>query len=125
MRATTQSCLHTLISIFFHRYWRISCQPLSSVFHVLKNILQQRRLATSVGDEGGFARNLNSNADAIETIIQAIEKAGYKPGEDIAIALDSAANSFAVDMQGSYDLKSAKRKILSWRILQLQWMEGT
>ena len=92
---------------------------------MLKNILQQRRLATSVGDEGGFARNLNSNADAIETIIQAIEKAGYKPGEDIAIALDSAANSFAVDMQGSYDLKSAKRKILSWRILQLQWMEGT
>jgi enolase len=62
-------------------------------------------LATSVGDEGGFAPNLDSNEDAIETIIQAIEKAGYKPGEDIAIALDSAANSFSTDMSGSYDLK--------------------
>jgi enolase len=77
----------------------------AETFHVLKGILKDRGLATSVGDEGGFAPNLDSNEDAIETIIQAIEKAGYKPGEDIAIALDSAANSFSTDMSGSYDLK--------------------
>lgn len=76
----------------------------AETFHVLKNILKDRGLATSVGDEGGFAPNLDSNEDAIETIIQAIEKAGYTPGEDIAIAVDSAANSFAVDMKGTYDL---------------------
>jgi len=74
-------------------------------FIILKGILKDRGLATSVGDEGGFAPNLDSNEDAIETIIQAIEKAGYKPGEEIAIAIDNAANSFAIDMKGSYDLK--------------------
>ncbi len=85
--------------------FREGLRYVAETFHVLKNILKDRGLATSVGDEGGFAPNLDSNEDAIETIIQAIEKAGYKPGEDIAIALDSAANSFAVDMEGSYDLK--------------------
>jgi enolase len=77
----------------------------AETFHVLKGILKDRGLATSVGDEGGFAPNLDSNEDAIETIIHAIEKAGYKPGEDIAIALDSAANSFATELNGPYDLK--------------------
>ncbi len=77
----------------------------AETFHILKGILKDRGLATSVGDEGGFAPNLDSNEDAIETIIQAIEKAGYKPGEEIAIAIDNAANSFAIDMKGSYDLK--------------------
>jgi enolase len=85
--------------------FREGLRYVAETFHVLKKILKDRGLATSVGDEGGFAPNLDSNEDAIETIIQAIEKAGYKPGEDIAIALDSAANSFAVDMNGSYDLK--------------------
>ncbi len=85
--------------------FREGLRYVSETFHALKKILQDRGLATSVGDEGGFAPNLSSNEDAIETIIQAIEKAGYKPGVDIAIAVDSAANSFAVDMQGSYDLK--------------------
>ncbi len=85
--------------------FREGLRYVSETFHVLKKILKDRGLATSVGDEGGFAPNLSSNEDAIETIIQAIEKAGYKPGADIAIAVDSAANSFAVDMQGSYDLK--------------------
>ena len=77
----------------------------AETFHVLKSILHKRGLTTSVGDEGGFAPDLNSNEEAIEIIIQAIEQAGYKPGEDIAIALDSAANSFSVDLKGAYDLK--------------------
>ncbi len=85
--------------------FREGLRYVAETFHVLKGILKDRGLATSVGDEGGFAPNLDSNEDAIETIIQAIEKAGFKPGEDIAIALDSAANSFSTDMNGSYDLK--------------------
>ena len=85
--------------------FREGLRYVAETFHVLKTILKKRGLATSVGDEGGFAPNLDSNEDAIEVIIQAIEKAGYKPGEDIAIALDSAANSLAVDLKGSYDLK--------------------
>jgi len=77
----------------------------AETFHILKGILKSRKLATSVGDEGGFAPNLNSNEEAIELIIEAIEKAGYKPGIDISIALDSAANSFSSDLKNNYNLK--------------------
>lgn len=77
---------------------------IAETFHVLKGILKKRGLSTGVGDEGGFAPNLSSNEDAIETIIQAIEKAGYKPGKDISIALDSAASSFVTGVD-NYDLK--------------------
>ncbi|MBL7084927.1 MAG: phosphopyruvate hydratase [Candidatus Omnitrophica bacterium] len=64
------------------------------VFQHLKKILHKKKLSTAVGDEGGFAPDLNSNIEAIEVILQAIEQAGYKPGKDIYIALDPAANSF-------------------------------
>jgi len=64
------------------------------VFQNLKKILHAKKLSTSVGDEGGFAPNLSSNTEAIEVIIQAIEQAGYKPGQDIYLALDAAASSF-------------------------------
>ena len=77
----------------------------AETFHVLKGILKDRGLSTGVGDEGGFAPNLKSNEEAIETIIEAIEKAGYTPGKDIAIALDSAATSFATDSKEPYQLK--------------------
>jgi len=66
----------------------------AETFHVLKGILSKRRYATSVGDEGGFAPNLKSNEEACEVILEAIETAGYKPGKDVAIALDPAASSF-------------------------------
>jgi len=85
--------------------FREGLRYVAETFHVLKSILKNRGLATSVGDEGGFAPNVKSNEDAIETIIRAIEKAGYKPGKDIAIALDSAATSFSTDKNGNYDLK--------------------
>lgn len=75
----------------------------SEVFHSLKKVLKSKGLSTSVGDEGGFAPNLASNAKAIEAIIQAIEKAGYAPGKDIGIALDPAATEFYED--GKYNLK--------------------
>jgi enolase len=64
------------------------------VFQHLKKILHGKKLSTAVGDEGGFAPDLNSNSEAIELILQAIELAGYKPGEDISLALDPAASSF-------------------------------
>jgi len=66
----------------------------AEVFHSLKNVLKQKGLNTAVGDEGGFAPNLQSNEEALQVIMQAIEKAGYKPGEQIALAVDSAASSF-------------------------------
>jgi enolase len=66
----------------------------AETFHALRGILHKKGYATSVGDEGGFAPNLQSNDEACEVIIQAIEAAGYKPGKDVAIALDPAASSF-------------------------------
>lgn len=66
----------------------------AETFHALKTILSKQGYATNVGDEGGFAPNLKSNDEACEVIIEAIKKAGYKPGRDIAIALDPAASSF-------------------------------
>ena len=66
----------------------------AETFHTLSSILKRTGYATSVGDEGGFAPNLKSNEEACELIVAAVETAGYKPGKDIAIALDPAASSF-------------------------------
>jgi enolase len=66
----------------------------SETYHALKSLLKEEGYSTSVGDEGGFAPNLKSNVEALEFIVEAIEDAGYRPGEDIAIALDPAANEF-------------------------------
>jgi enolase len=66
----------------------------AETFHALKKILQKRGLVTAVGDEGGFAPNLKTNDEAVEVIVEAIKAAGYKPGKDIAIALDPAASEF-------------------------------
>jgi len=74
------------------------------VYHNLKSVLKSRGLATGVGDEGGFAPNLKSNEEAFQVIVQAIEKAGYKPGEDLQIAVDSAASSFYLEDEKIYDM---------------------
>ena len=74
----------------------------AEVFHALASILKERGLATSVGDEGGFAPNLKSNEEAIQTVIEAIEKAGYKPGVDVKLAMDVASSEFYKD--GKYVL---------------------
>ena len=79
----------------------------AEVFHNLKIILSKKKLSTSVGDEGGFAPNLKSNEEALELIIAAIKAAGYKPGGEIALALDSAASSFYKN--GSYIFEGKKR----------------
>ena len=75
----------------------------SEVYHNLKSVLQERGLGTGVGDEGGFAPDLDSNEEALQVIINAIEKAGYSPGEDIKLAIDAAATEFFED--GKYVLK--------------------
>jgi enolase len=74
----------------------------AEIFHNLKKVLKSKGLNTSVGDEGGFAPNLKSNAEALEVIMQAIDQAGYSPGGDVWIALDAAASSFYED--GLYNL---------------------
>ncbi|MGV3488810.1 MAG: phosphopyruvate hydratase [Tuberibacillus sp.] len=75
----------------------------AEVFHTLKKVLKDKGLNTAVGDEGGFAPNLSSNEEAIKTIVEAIEKAGYKPGDDVKIALDVASSELYKD--GKYVLK--------------------
>ncbi len=79
----------------------------TEVFHSLKEVLKKRKLSTSVGDEGGFAPNLKSNEEALKVIVEAIEKAKYKPGEDIAIALDVAASEFYVASEKKYHFKKS------------------
>ena len=77
------------------------------VYHSLKSVLHDRGLSTGLGDEGGFAPNLESNAAALDLIIEAIEKAGYKPGEQVALALDVASSEFYND--GAYDFERQKK----------------
>ena len=74
----------------------------SEVFHNLKNILKEKKLITSVGDEGGFAPNLKNNEEALDIICLAIKKAGYIPGKDVSIAIDVAASSFYDNKYGKY-----------------------
>jgi enolase len=96
----------------------------AETFHTLKGILHKKGYATSVGDEGGFAPNLKSNDEACEVIIEAIHAAGYKPGKDIAIALDPAASSFYED--GTYNLaKSGQGKKTSSQMTALYkaWLD--
>jgi len=84
----------------------------TEIFHELKAVLKKKGYATSVGDEGGFAPNLRSNEEAIETILESISKAGYKPGEDCLLALDPAASEF-FDGKAYVFKKSDKRKLTS------------
>jgi len=79
----------------------------AETFHTLKKLLQKRGLVTAVGDEGGFAPNLKTNTEAVDVIVEAIRAAGYKPGKDIAIALDPAASEFYD--AGSYVMKKSDR----------------
>jgi enolase 1/2/3 len=89
----------------------------TEVYHSLKSVLKSAGHSTGVGDEGGFAPALKTNADAVENILKAIEKAGFKPGQDIAIALDPAASSFYED--GGYLLRTENRKISAVEMVSL------
>jgi len=87
----------------------------AETFHSLKSILKANHLVTSVGDEGGFAPDLESNEAAIKLIITAIKEAGYKPGKDIGIGLDAAASEFY--QKGKYVLKSEKKKLTAAKMV--------
>lgn len=81
----------------------------SEVFHALKKVLNERKLSTGVGDEGGFAPDLNSNTEGFELIMEAIKKAGYEPGKDVKLAIDVAASEFYKD--GKYNLVGEGRSL--------------
>lgn len=81
----------------------------SEVFHALKKVLNERKLSTGVGDEGGFAPDLNSNTEGFELIMEAIKKAGYEPGKDVKLAIDVAASEFYQD--GKYNLVGEGRSL--------------
>jgi enolase len=83
----------------------------AEIFHTLKKVLHERGLATAVGDEGGFAPNLPSNEAALETILEAVERAGFKAGRDVYLGLDVASSEFYQD--GIYNLESEGRKFTS------------
>ena len=89
------------------------------VFHTLKGVLKKRGYNTAVGDEGGFAPSLKSNVEAIEVVLEAIQQAGYKPGDEIAIALDPAASEFYQD--GKYVFKKSDRSTKSSEEMARFW----
>lgn len=89
--------------------WAQALQMGAEVFHTLKKILHDKGLGTTTGDEGGYAPSLPSNSAAIDIILEAVAKAGYVPGKDIAIAIDAASTELYID--GKYDLASENRKL--------------
>lgn len=89
----------------------------SEVFHALAELLKSKGLATSVGDEGGFAPNLQSDEETIECILNAVEKAGYKPGKDFLIAMDAAASEWKGSKKGEYVLPKAGTKFTSEELI--------
>ncbi len=95
----------------------------AEIFHNLKLVLKSRGYATSVGDEGGFAPNLKSNEEAIETILEAVEKAGYKAGENVMIALDPAASEFYDGT--NYVFKKSDKRVLSSDEMIAYWTDWT
>jgi enolase len=85
----------------------------TEIFHTLKKVLHDKHLSTNVGDEGGFAPNISSNEEAIEVVLQAIEKAGFKPGEDVFIAMDAATSEFFDASKNAYTFKKSSGKTIS------------
>jgi enolase len=104
----------------FHEALRMGAE----IFHTLKQVLKNKNYATSVGDEGGFAPNLRSNEEAIETILEAITQAGYSPGSDCLLALDPAASEFYENNVYTFK-KSDKRKLKSDEMVAFwkNWIE--
>ena len=97
----------------------------TEVFHTLKGVLKKKGYNTAVGDEGGFAPSLKSNEEAVELILEAIEKVGLKPGEDIALALDPATSEFYVKETGKYAFRKSDKRELSSQQMADYWIEWT
>jgi enolase len=92
-------------------------RAVAEVYHALKAVLKQQKLPTGVGDEGGFAPSLPSNEDALKLIVDAIKKAGYRPGDDVALALDPAASEFY--RNGRYELAGEGRSLTAAELVDL------
>lgn len=95
----------------------------SEIFHHLKNVLKKGGYSTNVGDEGGFAPNIKSNQEAIETVLRAIEAAGYKPGEDVMIAMDAAASEFYDPETKTYHFKKSTGDKLTSNEMAAYWAD--
>jgi enolase len=95
----------------------------TEIFHTLKKILKAKNYGTNVGDEGGFAPNLKSNEEALDLIMQSIEKAGYTPDEDVLIAIDAAASEFFVESEDIYHLHKSSGDKLSASDMIAMWKE--
>jgi enolase len=95
----------------------------TSVFHHLKAVLKKKGYSTNVGDEGGFAPNIQSNEEAIETVLTAIEAAGYKPGKDIYIAMDAATSEFWDEKKGMYIFKKSDKREMTPSEMVGYWTE--
>lgn len=95
----------------------------TSVFHHLKAVLKKKGYSTNVGDEGGFAPNIKSNEEAIETVLTAIESAGYKPGKDIYIAMDAATSEFWDEKKGMYIFKKSDKREMTPSEMVGYWTE--
>ncbi len=97
----------------------------TDVFHHLKSVLKKKGYSTNVGDEGGFAPNIKSNEEAIETVLMAIEEAGYKPGKDIYIAMDAATSEFYDSKTGMYTFKKSDNRQMTSSEMVSYWKEWT
>lgn len=95
----------------------------TQIFHHLKSVLKSKGLSTNVGDEGGFAPNLRSNVEAIEVVLQAIEKAGFRPGEDVFIAMDAASSEFYDEERGLYVFKKSTGDELTSQQMADYWTD--
>ncbi|CAN5900615.1 phosphopyruvate hydratase [soil metagenome] len=93
----------------------------TEIFHHLKTVLKKKGLSTNVGDEGGFAPNIESNEEAIKVVLQAIEAAGYRPGEEVMIAMDAAASEFYDAASGTYHFKKSTGDKLSSSEMVSYW----
>ena len=101
----------------------LALQAITEVFHSLKSVLKKKGLSTAVGDEGGFAPNLDSVESAIEAILQAVKDAGYKVGKDVSLALDTAASEFYDKDSGQYVFKKSSGKKLKGEELVAYYVE--
>ncbi|MEY4738859.1 MAG: hypothetical protein RLZZ05_243 [Bacteroidota bacterium] len=93
------------------------------IFHQLKTVLKQKGYSTNVGDEGGFAPDIQSNEEAIETVLQAIEAAGYKPGEQVFIAMDAATSEMYNEADNTYKFYKSSGKVISSDEMVAYWTE--
>ena len=100
--------------------WKEALRMCTEVFHTLKTVLKENGTpAAGVGDEGGYAPNLKKDEDALKVIVQAIEKAGYKPGEDFMIAIDAAVSEWYNEETGCYDLPKAKKTMTKQQMVNM------